>query len=82
MADGPFYAAGCGLMLLGNGRIKYLGNGSQHLLVIDRFRDRVPQILIALDMSRYTDLMEHLRNVIFQILCHILRLILVRLDLP
>jgi hypothetical protein len=82
MADGPFYTAGCGLMLLGNGRIKYLGNGSQHLLVIDRFRDRVPQILIALDMSRYADLMKHLRNIIFQILRHILRLILVRLDLP
>ena len=49
-------------MLLGNGRIKYLGNGSQHLLVIDRFRDRVPQILIALDVRRHADLVDHCRD--------------------
>lgn len=61
-------------MLLGNGRIQYLGNRHQHFLFFHRNDDGIPQILIALDMRRNSDLMKKLRNIILQVLAYVISL--------
>ena len=55
-------------MLLGNGRIQYLGNRHQHFLFFHRNGDGIPQILIALDMGRHPHLVNDGGDSIFQII--------------
>ena len=39
--------------------IQHLGDGVDHIHVVHRDHDGLPQILIALDVSRDADLMDH-----------------------
>ena len=67
MADGALYAAGCGLIFFGNGRVKNFGDGVDNLAVVDGQQNGGAQILVALDMRRNTDLMDDLGDLCFNV---------------
>ena len=55
MPDGALHSAGGGLEGLGHLGVEYLGNGVDHIHIIDGNDDGLPQVLIALDMGRDTN---------------------------
>ena len=58
MADGTLHAAGCGLECFCHLRVKHLGDGIDHIHVVDGNDDSFPQVLITLDVSGDTDLVD------------------------
>ena len=78
MTDRPFHSAWCRLMLFCNRRIQNFCNGIQHFHIIHRKYDRISEILIPFDVRRYSDLMNHIRHICFQISFGICNLILSR----
>ena len=62
MADGPLYPAGSGLEGFGYLGVEDLGNGVDHIHVVDGDHDGLPQVLVALDVGGDTDLMDDVRD--------------------
>ncbi|MNY64625.1 hypothetical protein D3C86_2017670 [compost metagenome] len=63
VADSPLYTRwGC-LEFLSDGRIQGLGDGAQNLDIVVHHGNGFTQILITLDMCRYTDFMNDGRDV-------------------
>ena len=58
MSDCSLNAACSGLILLRNGRIEDLGDTVDDVTVLDGEEDSRAEILVALDMCRYTDLVN------------------------
>ena len=58
MADGSFHTAGGGLEGLGHLRVQYLGDGVDHIHIIDGDDNGFSQILVTFDVGRHTDLMD------------------------
>ena len=54
--DGPLHTAGCGLECFCHLGVQYLGDGVDDVHIVDGDDNGFPQILIALDMGRDTDL--------------------------
>ena len=67
MTDGPLHTGRGGLILFGNGRIKNFGDGIDHLFVGNCHENGGTQILIALDMGRNPDLVNHFCNLCFKV---------------
>ena len=60
MADGSFHPAGCGAEVLGYLGVEHLGDGVDHIHVIDGDDNGLPQILIALDVGGNADLVDNI----------------------
>lgn len=75
MTDRTFHTARCSLVFLGNGRIQDLGDGIEHLHILHRHHDRIPQVLVSFDVCRHTDLMNDIRHINLQIFFPIFRLL-------
>ena len=58
MADGPLHPAGRGGKALGHLGIEHLGDGVDHVHILDGEDDGLPQILIALDVGGHADLVD------------------------
>ena len=58
MSDGTLHPAWGGLERFRHLGIQYLGDGIDHIHVFHSQNDGLPEILIAFDMRRYTDLMD------------------------
>ena len=58
MADGPLHPAGGGLEGLGHLGVQYLGDGVDHIHIVDGDDDGLPQVLVALDVGGDTDLVD------------------------
>ena len=61
MANGPLHSGRRGLECLGNLRVQYLRDGIDHIHIVDGDDDRLPQVLVALDVSGDTDLVDDAR---------------------
>ncbi len=62
VSDRPFHTGRSRFILLGNRRIKLFGDRIDDLRMFDGHYDGVTQIVIALDVCRYADLMENVRD--------------------
>ena len=58
MADGSFHPAGGGLEGLRHLGVEHLGDGIDHVHIVDGDDDGLPQVLVALDMGRDTDFVD------------------------
>ena len=67
VADRPLHAARRGMIVLRDGRIQLLGDGTQKLHIFHNHQDGIPQILISFDVSRNTHFMNDIRDLDFQI---------------
>ena len=55
VSDGTLYSGRRGIEGLGHLRVQHLGDGVDHIHIVDRDDDGFPQVLIALDMGRDAD---------------------------
>lgn len=69
VAYGALNAACRGLVFLGDRGVEYLGDGIDDVAVFYRQQNSGAQILVALDVRGYTDLMYDLRNLRFYVGC-------------
>ena len=67
MTDRPLHTARRRLVLLGDGRIQFLGDCSKQIHIFNHHHDSIPQILISLDMRRNTNLMDDTGDLDFKI---------------
>ena len=58
VADSPLHTAGGSLEGFGDLWVQYLGDGVDHIHIVHRNDNGLPQVLVALDMGRHTDLMD------------------------
>ena len=58
MSDSTLYSAGGGLECLGDLGIQYLGDGVDHIHVVDGDDDGFPQVLVAFDVGRNAYFMD------------------------
>ena len=58
VADGPLYPGWGGAEGFGHLGVEHLGDGIDHVHVVHRDDDGLPQILVALDVGRDADLMD------------------------
>ena len=66
MAHGTLYARRCGAVTARDLRIEYLRHRIDHVYVLHRNDDRLAHILVALDVRRYADLVDHRRDLAFK----------------
>ena len=64
----PLHPGGRGAEFLCHRGIEHLRHRVDHFHVVDGQYDGLPQILVALDVRRYADLVDDLRDLCFQIL--------------
>ena len=67
MTYGTFYPARGRLMFFCDRRIQDFRDRIQHLHIVDCKDDRIPQILVSLDMRRNSDLVDNIGDISLQI---------------
>ena len=58
VADGPLYPGRGGVELLCNLRVQHLGDGVDHVHILDGEDDGLPEILVALDVGGHANLVD------------------------
>ncbi len=67
MTYSALYARGCGFVLLGYRRVEQLGDAVYHFIVVDGEHYCRSEIMIALDMRGYADLVDYLGHGAFEV---------------
>ena len=59
MADGPFHPGAGGVVFLGHRGVEHFGDSIDHIDVLNGHHNGIPKILIAFDVCRHADVVDH-----------------------